>query len=100
MGFGGFDLGLMSPLNRSVIVHLTLILTSVGDWVSRKTSSLNGGGYGGSLLRAHFAPEWVPFTIGIISGDCATDDPCPSRRRVLTRLAADVVEAQGDACRL
>ncbi len=30
--------------------------------MSSKTSSLNGGGYGGSLLRAHFAPGWAPFT--------------------------------------
>ena len=37
--------------NRSVIVHRKHILTSVKDRVSRKTSSLNGGGYGGSLLR-------------------------------------------------
>jgi transposase len=29
--------------------------------VSRKTSSLSGGGYGGSLLGAQNAPGWVPF---------------------------------------
>src|SRR5512135_2242568 len=48
--------------NCSVIVHRKHILTSERDRVSRKTSSLNGGGYGGSLLGAHFAPGWVPFT--------------------------------------
>jgi hypothetical protein len=48
--------------NCSVIVHRKHILSSVRDRVSRKTSSLNGGGYGGSLLCAHFAPGWVPFT--------------------------------------
>jgi hypothetical protein len=36
--------------NCSVIVHRKHILTSVRDRVSRKTSSLNGDGYGGSLL--------------------------------------------------
>jgi hypothetical protein len=51
-----------SAANCSVIVHRKHILTSVRDRVSRKTSSLNGGGYGGSLLCAHFAPGWVPFT--------------------------------------
>src|SRR3954470_17166092 len=47
--------------NRSVIVHRKHILTSVKDRMSRKTSSLSGGGYGGSLLGAQNAPGWVPF---------------------------------------
>src|SRR4051794_6469652 len=38
--------------NRSAIVHREHILASVRDRVSRKTSRLNGDGYGGSLLRA------------------------------------------------
>src|SRR6476659_1634644 len=47
--------------NPSVIVHRKHILTSVKRRVSRKTSRLKGGGYGGSLLRAQNAPGWVPI---------------------------------------
>ncbi|SIO60495.1 hypothetical protein SAMN05444166_6414 [Singulisphaera sp. GP187] len=42
--------------NCSVVVHRKHILTSA-NWVPRKTSSLNEGGYGRSLLGAQFHPS-------------------------------------------